>query len=55
MKGSDFIFDCANLLHCNCQKIYLKCGASDKWFHDAATVSLNHAEISKEYQKLRVL
>ena len=30
MKGSDFIFDCANLLYCKCHKTNLKRGGSCK-------------------------
>ena len=28
MRGSDFIFDCVNLLYNNCHKINFKCGGS---------------------------
>ena len=30
MKGSDFIFDCVNLLYCKCHKTNLKRGGSYK-------------------------
>ena len=34
MKGSDFTFDCINLLYCKCQKINLNHGGSYKDFPD---------------------
>ena len=33
-KGSDFLFDCVDLLYEECHKIILSCGGSHKYFPD---------------------
>ena len=56
MKGSDFVFDCVNLLHFKCHNINLNRAGSytmnpvndnDKCFQYAATVISNYEKIAK--------